>query len=622
MKFIFNKKDNFFKGKSFTICLVSLILVISLASCTLNHAGSQIKLESKMKSQETLDFLHYMAQKEKEYNKAEVSTHLKKNKKMNEGGFKFKSTSKDLGDPRANFKYPVPDNALLESWYTISSDEFKNIQRFPPVTLPNGTVDTITVNPLNFRVNSAFNCTDGNSKPKDERLFWFRLNNASVYYSSSPSDLNILGFINITDVSDIDQNIDISGEQLFHCLNFKDELNKDWKICNEKLEVVTMWFCVIKKFLGQEKDAEADKCWGLPEDKDIIIKEEKIKKPIIMVPLPSPTCNEDWNYKKNGMDWECDCKEGMEQSPIDLPKKEKALQSPIKPVFIYKEVESTNSEDTLEGLLEKDQKLNIRNTDNMLDIWHHNFGKVTTIDGTSYQAQQITFHTPSNHKIDGKEFPLEVSIIHYGITKGDIGKQLILSFLFESSPGVYNKFLDSLDIFNLPDPIAKKKELLKSIFIPNILHEDSPDAVVTPIMQPFSFYTYEGSIPFPPCTERTINLVASNPLKVSNTVITLMKEAIKMPDMKTQNGDIVHGDETASSSRAIQDLNGRPVFHYSHENYCTPNKKKPRKDTGHYEKVVNRGTQYFFVSGPEPSGMPGAFVVSEKEAKGLGFVDA
>ena len=35
--------------------------------------------------------------------------------------------------------------------------------------------------------------------------------------------------------------------------------------------------------------------------------------------------------------------------------------------------------------------------------------------------------------------------------------------------------------------------------------------------------------------------------------------------------------------------------------------------------MQNTGTQYFYVSGADPSGLPGAFVVSEKEAKGKLF---
>lgn len=38
-----------------------------------------------------------------------------------------------------------------------------------------------------------------------------------------------------------------------------------------------------------------------------------------MIPLPSPFCNYQFNYKENGDDWNCKCEEGYNQSPIALP---------------------------------------------------------------------------------------------------------------------------------------------------------------------------------------------------------------------------------------------------------------------------------------------------------------
>lgn len=49
--------------------------------------------------------------------------------------------------------------------------------------------------------------------------------------------------------------------------------------------------------------------------------EEKqiVRKPVILIPLPSKSCNENWNYDDHGANWECKCAEGLEQAPIDLP---------------------------------------------------------------------------------------------------------------------------------------------------------------------------------------------------------------------------------------------------------------------------------------------------------------
>jgi len=50
-----------------------------------------------------------------------------------------------------------------------------------------------------------------------------------------------------------------------------------------------------------------------------------VEQPMIIIPIPSPTCNEKWNYNEHGNDWDCKCKEGKSQSPIDLPVKNEAI---------------------------------------------------------------------------------------------------------------------------------------------------------------------------------------------------------------------------------------------------------------------------------------------------------
>ncbi len=53
--------------------------------------------------------------------------------------------------------------------------------------------------------------------------------------------------------------------------------------------------------------------------------------------------------------------------------------------------------------------------------------------------------------------------------------------------------------------------------------------------------------------------------------------------------------------------------------YLDAKKKNKRKETenGHYEKYIKTEHQIIFVPGDKPSGLPGAFVVSEEEAKGI-----
>jgi len=356
-----------------------------------------------------------------------------------------------------------------------------------------------------------------------------------------------------------------------------------------------------------------------------------VTSPVIVVPLPSKQCNEGWDYQSKGQDWDCDCSEGREQSPINLPPKEDAVISPIKPIFSFNPVKAKKEITNGSGQHETTKTLQIKNKDNALRIKHKYFGKTVTLDGALYTAEEIVFHTPSEHTINGKVFDMEMQVIHYGKSKGDLAKQLVLSFLFKKKPGVYNKFIDDLDFFNLPSQISKKRAILADLFIPKIFYNAKFEDV--PSMKPFSFYTYQGSLTAPPCSERTIHYVASEPIPLGSSAIQLFQEAIRIPDQLNQaTGEILISDVPPENNRSIQPLNGRAVFYYSAEQFCgiggEPGKKSFLKSAyksieavdgknqvkGHYEKFPTHVTEYYYVDGPKPSGMPGAYVVSAKEA--------
>jgi len=332
-------------------------------------------------------------------------------------------------------------------------------------------------------------------------------------------------------------------------------------------------------------------------------------------------CNDKWNYGAHGKDWKCLCKEGLEQSPIDLPPKAKAIGSPVKALFNLEQISNIADED-FEDKVKSGENLRLQFYQGALRIYGQFLGKTVTMDGGVFHAQEISFHTPSEHKINGEEFPMEMQVLHVGKTVGDTAKHLILSFVFKKSPGVYNKFIEALDFFNLPNPLDKYRDLEKNIFLPNIFfqtNEEEPSS-----MQPFSFYTYSGSITTPPCNEKTIHYVASDPIGISSTVIELFKEALRVPDLQDPNGGTIVSDESILySNRKVQRLNGRPVFHYDHKKYNCPTFKRLRRGSGeggrskgHYERRQQTATSYFYVEGQEPSGLPGAFVVTEKEAMG------
>jgi carbonic anhydrase len=501
----------------------------------------------------------------------------------------------------------------LSDWLRISSPLFKSSLLFPPILLRNDSTIKVTTDEEYFRINYAIADKPNTTQmPPNNTFFYFRLSDTHLYYSTGKDDMNVLGAIDIKSINSTRENDDMA----YPCFDIIDtEIQNKWKLCANDYKTMRKWICAIKKVLNVTDllctpDALAK------VNQPVIVIDEKIIQPIILIPTPSKQCNEKWNYNSHGADWNCICSEGREQSPIDLPDKKKAITAPITPIFQYEIVAKKSPITTLDGEYKTGQYIKIKYFANALRIFHPNMGKIVTLDGAVYVAEEIVFHTPSEHTINGKRYPLEIQIIHYGQTKGDIAKQAVLSFLFEKKAGVYNKFIDDIDFFNLPNMNNPERDIINDLFIPKILYSTNDDNI--PEMKPFSFYTYQGSLSFPPCTERTIHYVASEPIPIASVPLQLIQEAIRVPDMEDDKGNYYSSADETANNRDTQPVNDRSVFFFDHKKYCGPEvvEAKPAKPSGHYEKVKRRVTDYIYVNSNTPSGLPNSFIVPENEAKG------
>jgi len=505
----------------------------------------------------------------------------------------------------------TPD-PLMGEWFMISSPAFKDPLKFPQIVLKDNSRIIIQTDLNGFRINNATDNPLLEDKLPSNKFFWFRLSGLNIYYSTTKTDVNILGAISIDSLSSIvSTGTDATTEYVTTCFTVNDLTHTKWKICGLDEVVVKKWYCQIKLFLKEE---DLIMCPVVDPTTTVIERTVNITQPIIIIPLPAKQCNQNWNYQNDGEDWQCDCIEGKEQAPIDLPDPKEAIPSDVCPLFQYERIESKTVKSSIDGFV-REGKLEIQLKENLLRIFHNKIGTIVTVDGAVYYAEEIVFHTPAEHTLQGKKYDMEIQIIHYGQTKGDIAKQVVLCFLFENTPGKYNQFLEDLDIFDLPNPINPVKDLKGTLFVPNILKtsEEENDMIS---MEPFSFFTYQGSLTMPPCTENTIMYVASDPLPIGSTALQLLKEALRIPDMMDQKGNIIASDWVPKSSRKIQEINGRPVFHTFHEKQ----NKEQKQVSGHYEKIKKSITSYFYVDGNSPSGIPNAYVVSDGEAHGRGAI--
>ena len=122
-------------------------------------------------------------------------------------------------------------------------------------------------------------------------------------------------------------------------------------------------------------------------------------------------------------------------------------------------------------------------------------GGSLTLDGKNYVLKQFHFHHPSEHTIDGKQFPLEVHFVHAS-SDGDLA---VVGVLFrEGSPN------QSLDAIWATAPGREGKAAVAF---------DIDAAKFLPARH--DAFRYEGSLTTPPCSETVHWTVMASPQTAS-----------------------------------------------------------------------------------------------------------
>jgi len=526
---------------------------------------------------------------------------------------KEKLMARNLSEEKMNTELITKMKPIKQGWMTVQSDYFKSNNNIPILNVEEGQVKFEIDGDFKL-LNPNFQRSEANLKAKIyKNSFYGRLNNGYLYFTLNDKSLEIIFTLSIRRLAGIKNLYDENGCFEVDMLEVKNGENSTFTFCTGNSSDASQYTCIFTSLVGK---VDYKPC--LTKLKMAVIKPKKIKKkilkqPFMVIPTPQRVCNQGWNFENNGNDWECLCKEGKRQSPIDLPNTTDAVQTPVKPLFEYDQVNEAKSEKLKISYDGGELKI-LADTNELIN--GKGFGRVVTPDGAVYHAEKINFKTPSEHTINGKQFPMEIQVIHYAKTKGDFGKSVYVSFLLTGKAGIYNRFIDDIEFFNLPNPHEKQRILHNRLFIPNVLL-NSDDQEIS-IMRNFSFYTYQGSSTEPPCNENVIHYVASTPIPCSITALDMFKEALRMPDFEDQEGNIIVSEELPmKNNRDVQDLYGRPVFFYDTDVFSPPLfiKADDRGErVGHYEKKKARVTNYFFVDGYSSSEIPGATVVSEEEA--------
>jgi carbonic anhydrase len=162
-------------------------------------------------------------------------------------------------------------------------------------------------------------------------------------------------------------------------------------------------------------------------------------------------------------------------------------------------------------------------------------GSYTEYEGVLYELKQATIHTPSLHTIDGQKYDLEICLVHKLTDNSTDNAGVVLCCLFEAGPhfGSPEQFISQI-IYNIPtEEINYDKEVKVS--------PDWGGHLLIP--KESGYFSYNGSLPFPPCTQVYKTVVYEKIGKIGTTNIDTFKKYL------------------GNTSRPIKDLGNRQVFY-------------------------------------------------------------
>lgn len=169
------------------------------------------------------------------------------------------------------------------------------------------------------------------------------------------------------------------------------------------------------------------------------------------------------------------CKKGKNQSPIDLIG---SLQADMPALnFDYQNTGQLLEENTGHSIQE------VVLPDNMVRL--HN---------EVFELKQFHFHSPSEHTIQGRHYPMEVHFVH----QSETGELLVVGLVFEE--GRRNALMDQLPSFRAArgeDPLVNGVDYNELV-----VGRDK-------------YYYYNGSLTTPPCSEGVRWIVMQQPIEVS-----------------------------------------------------------------------------------------------------------
>ena len=121
-------------------------------------------------------------------------------------------------------------------------------------------------------------------------------------------------------------------------------------------------------------------------------------------------------------------------------------------------------------------------------------GNMIHMQDKSYELKQFHFHSPSEHTVNGRHYPMEVHFVH----QNEVGELLVVGLIFEE--GRRNEVMDQLPSFRAArgeDPLAEGFDI---------------DDLVVGLDD---YFLYNGSLTTPPCSEGVTWIVMKQAIEIS-----------------------------------------------------------------------------------------------------------
>jgi carbonic anhydrase len=197
------------------------------------------------------------------------------------------------------------------------------------------------------------------------------------------------------------------------------------------------------------------------------------------------------------------CKLGTHQSPIDIRGAQVADLAPIK--FDY-----------------KPSPLKLVDNGHTIQVSYAP-GSSIEVAGVRYELVQFHFHKPSEEKIEGKSHAMVAHLVH----RSADGKLAVVAVLLDA--GGANTLIDT--VWNHLPPRKEMEVTVQGVTI------DASDLL--PANR--GYYTFQGSLTTPPCSEDVTWLVLKTPLKIAASEVAAFGKLYPM------------------NARPIQAVNGRAI---------------------------------------------------------------